>query len=302
MSTYNGEKYVKEQILSILSQNKVDVNIIIRDDGSADGTVQIIKELSSQNQKVELIEGDNVGFVGSFSELVNISLRQSGGNYFAFADQDDIWYPDKLYRACKKLDVYPKDVPNLFFSNSDIIDGNGKKTGRQFKQYRPYYTFGNMLLYPTLQGCSMAFNRKALELYNMNPPIISYHDRWMQYICSSMGNVYYEHQSLFAYRVHVSNALGVAKKNGLKMYLKRAKALITADRDRVGYYNMTNEFYQAYKNIIPAHNREVIETYLKYKLTIIDKLKMVFSKDFACPIPKVTEKALLLIHIFQNRI
>ena len=95
MSTYNGEKYLKEQIESILNQEKVEVNILIRDDGSCDKTLKIIKELS-KNPKISYYEGKNIGPAKSFMDLVNKSGDKF--NYYAFADQDDIWMPNKTKR------------------------------------------------------------------------------------------------------------------------------------------------------------------------------------------------------------
>ena len=92
MSTYNGEKYIREQIDSILQQS-MPADIMIRDDGSSDGTVDIIEEYISKGTPVELIKGENVGVIASFFELIKAAPEE---DYYAFSDQDDYWYPEKV--------------------------------------------------------------------------------------------------------------------------------------------------------------------------------------------------------------
>lgn len=88
MSTYNGEKYLKEQIDSILNQVKVEVFLMIRDDGSSDNTIAILKEYERQNRNIKIIKGKNIGVGNSFMQLLYNSAE---AEYYAFADQDDVW-------------------------------------------------------------------------------------------------------------------------------------------------------------------------------------------------------------------
>ena len=92
LSTYNGEKYVGAQIHSILTQNYKNIEIVVRDDGSKDKTVEIIKEYMQKYSNIVLHQGENLGFIKSFFEL----LKYEDADYYAFADQDDIWLPNKI--------------------------------------------------------------------------------------------------------------------------------------------------------------------------------------------------------------
>ena len=243
MSTYNGEKFLFPQIESILRQNNVKVEIFIRDDGSNDETICLLKKIQQECPNAIIIYGQNKGFIGSFSELVNYAYLNSDSDYYAFVDQDDLWYPDKLNKACGILSDFSDESPNLFCSNSDIIDANGNKTGRFFRQYIPRYTRGNVLMFPTFQGCSMVFNRKALEIYYHHPPQIAFHDRWMYLICHFLGNIHYETTPLFGYRVHEFNALGLKKKYSFMENIKKLWQMFFTSNDS-GYYVMNKEFYE----------------------------------------------------------
>ena len=107
MSTYNGEKYIEQQIKSILAQENVDVTLYIRDDGSFDNTVYCIKKFQDKN--INIIIGDNKGPCNSFLELVN--LVDDTYDYYAFSDQDDVWLPQKLKKSIdliEKINVSEK--------------------------------------------------------------------------------------------------------------------------------------------------------------------------------------------------
>jgi rhamnosyltransferase len=124
LSTYNGEKYLKELLDSVLNQNcedKIKVSIFVRDDGSSDNTTNILKEYE-QNGKIILFGhgGCNLGFAKSFSSLLaNAPLS----DYYAFCDQDDIWLPDKLISAVERLEKEDNnEIPLLYSTNLIVVD------------------------------------------------------------------------------------------------------------------------------------------------------------------------------------
>ena len=102
MSTYNGEKYVREQLDSILNQTYKNIEIVVRDDGSKDNTVKIIKEYQEKYKNIKLVTGKNLGFIKSFFELLKITES----DYYSYADQDDIWMENKIELAVELLDQH----------------------------------------------------------------------------------------------------------------------------------------------------------------------------------------------------
>ena len=302
MSTFNGAAYLIAQIESIIHQIDIDLKLVIRDDGSKDNTLALANELAQKNPNIEVIAGENKGFVGSFSELIKYAWDNFPEyEYFAFADQDDVWYPNKLKVACKKLSEYPKDVPNLFCSNSDIIDGEGKKTGKKFRNYYPHYTRGNILMFPTLQGCSMVFNRKAVELYAGHLPMVSFHDRWMYLICHFLGNVYYAHTPLFGYRVHENNTLGLKQEYGFIEGLRRLLDMLFKKQESE-YFRMNKEFFETFSSFLQNDDLIIFKRYLSYKSHCEDKLNLLFSHDFGTPIPTIREKIIYYPHVLLNKL
>lgn len=274
MSTYNGEKFLREQLDSILSQEGVDVRLLVRDDGSNDNTCAILEEYSCKHKRIDVVCGANVGFVKSFSNLVELAADyKTHVDYYAFSDQDDVWFPDKLSTGAEILSKMNQEKPLLFSSNSTYIDAEGNALGN-FHEKEPYRTKENVMIYPTEQGCSMMFNKKAVELYNMHPPMVAWHDRWMCLICNFMGGMVYCHEPLFGYRVHGGNALG--KRDNFFRHLKYQFNLFINPQSN--NFPIILEFNKAFKHDLPSPNMSFLNVYIGYKHSMRKKLQLMSSK------------------------
>ena len=139
LSTYNGEKYLKEQIESILKQKEVDKKLIVRDDGSSDSTIKILEEISNKNKKIIFYKGKNIGPARSFMELLK---KSEEADYYSFADQDDIWEENKIISAINKLNNI--NEPELYLSALGIV--NESLENIETKKVSGKYTFeGEMI-------------------------------------------------------------------------------------------------------------------------------------------------------------
>lgn len=284
MSTYNGEAYLREQLDSILRQDGVHVHLLIRDDGSTDRTCDILAEYAVRYDNVEWEGQENVGFFRSFSMLAEKALTfPEPIDFYAFSDQDDIWMPNKLKTACRFLEgimnqeagVRSQDVPLLFSSNSLFMDDNMNIMG-SFHNEAPHYTKQNVMIYPTEQGCSMVFNKRALELYDSHPPRNAWHDRWMCLICNFLGQTVYCQSPLFYYRIHGGNMIG--KKQSLwARIMDDIKFFFTSDAKNS---QMVEEFYQAYRSQLSDEDLKILNVFLNYKDSFKNKWKIVMSPEY----------------------
>ena len=284
MSTYNGEVYLREQLDSILRQDGVHVHLLIRDDGSTDRTCDILAEYAVRYDNVEWEGQENVGFFRSFSMLAEKALTfPEPIDFYAFSDQDDIWMPNKLKTACSFLEGImnqevggrSQDVPLLFSSNSLFMDDNMNIMG-SFHNEAPYYTKQNVMIYPTEQGCSMVFNKRALELYDSHPPRNAWHDRWMCLICNFLGQTVYCQSPLFYYRIHGGNMIG--KKQSLwARIMDDIKFFFTSDAKNS---QMVEEFYQAYRSQLSDEDLKILNVFLNYKDSFKNKWKIVMSPEY----------------------
>lgn len=301
MSTYNGEEYLQTQIESIIRQKDVNVQLLVRDDGSKDKTVDLLHYLSTKYPNIKYYRAANVGFIKSFNELVINAINiEPKADYYAFVDQDDVWHEDKLRRAIAYLTTVPPDKPNLFCSNSNLINGDGEKIGL-YKTMRPYYTKGNTIIYPIIQGCSMVFNRKALEIYFYSMNNLAYHDRWMYHICTFLGNTYYEHEPLFDYRIHGSNALGIKKKKTAISYLSSLYKTIFIKKESI-YFPWVKDFYNTFEKRLSDNDKNIILTYLNYKQKFTCKYLLLIKKEYYPTERTISNILFHILHAIFNKL
>lgn len=123
LSTYNGEQYLKEQVKSIQDQTYRDWQLLIRDDGSTDGTVEIIQELVAQDERIRFINQgaiENLGVIKSFHAL----LKYEKADLYCFSDQDDVWLPEKITLQVAEAAKHPQEVPLLVYTDLKVVDEN----------------------------------------------------------------------------------------------------------------------------------------------------------------------------------
>ena len=207
MSTYNGEKYIRTQLDSILEQDYRDIGILIRDDGSADATREIIKEYAEKYFNITWYAGENIGVQKSFFDLITKADLEK--DYYAFADQDDKWLPGKISRAVSILERYPKDVPVLYCSDKIIVDEELRPLKVTVSRVMKKPSFGNALVQDMCTGCTAVMNKTLLKLIrNQIPDYVIMHDWWFYLTASCFGEVYYDKGSYILYRQHGNNTSG----------------------------------------------------------------------------------------------
>lgn len=212
MSAYNGEKYIVQQIDSILNQKDVEISLIIRDDSSTDNTLEVLSNYES-SPYIEIIKGKNIGCGNSFMEML---YNCGDADYFALADQDDLWFPEKLIMAIKKIENY-SDKPVLYTSNQTITDEFLQIKGLRY-QDSPKFELDDIIMGNNLAGCTFVINRKLKELltsYERRPSPdflrIRIHDAWICAFSKCVGEVVYDCNSYMLYRQHSNNVVGVRK-------------------------------------------------------------------------------------------
>lgn len=204
LSTYNGEAYLREQLDSYLALDPLlSLRVLIRDDGSTDGTRQILEEYR-QRYGFTVILGDNVGLNRSMYALV--AARDPSCDYYAFSDQDDVWLPDKLTRAATAL--RGAEEPCLYAGSSQITDATLRVQGCTRVPTRPP-SFYNAMVENVCIGHTLVVNRALMDLYatGFSPDIFVF-DWWMYLLASSHGRVICEDSRSTLYRQHGDNAIG----------------------------------------------------------------------------------------------
>ncbi len=206
MSTYNGEKYIKEQLDSILGQTYQDIRILIRDDSSSDGTVAILREYSERYHNIEYYVGSNLGAQGSFFDLFAHVDKQA--EYIAACDQDDVWYEDKIETAVCCLQGL--EGPGLYCCKTQLTDKNLSPMEDQLRHSEPTVTFGNALIENICTGCTMVINKALYQIVEGKWPKQSVmHDWWFYQVAVCFGKVIYDNRPHIFYRQHENNVIGL---------------------------------------------------------------------------------------------
>lgn len=227
MSTYNGKNYLKEQLDSILNQKfEGNLDILIRDDGSIDGTQKILDEYQKSFKCISWYQGENKKPARSFWELL---LKASGSDYYAFADQDDVWDLDKLQVAVNALNSLNNDNPHLYMSDVRVVDRNLNLISQSMINKDNPVDYPKSLLNNICPGCTYVFNEKARKLASIFNAEIDYmfmHDWKLYKIVACFGDVFFDKTAHMSYRQHGDNSIGAHKSK-----LAHIRDLIKADKD-----------------------------------------------------------------------
>jgi glycosyltransferase involved in cell wall biosynthesis len=207
LSTYNGERYLRPLLDSLGSQAYPDLSILIRDDGSTDNTLPLLKECASGSPNIEIVQGEHLGFVQSFFTL--LAFASPTAKYFALCDQDDVWQPDKISRAIELLSACPPHLPALYCSRLALVDENLKPL-RLSEMPTKGLSFRNALVENHVVGCTSLFNQSALQLLTPLPSACVSHDWWIYLVASAFGAVVYDPEPRILYRQHAHNVFGIS--------------------------------------------------------------------------------------------
>jgi glycosyltransferase involved in cell wall biosynthesis len=217
MATYNGGRFIEEQIRSIQLQSHSDWMLYIRDDASKDDTVLKILQIECKDSRVKLVRDKlgNQGAIGNFSTLMEVALEENA-EYLFFADQDDVWQPDKLtimLGAMEELELkYGEQTPLLVHCDLSVVNETLQPIAHSFVKYSRLSPtsaeLGVLLCQNQVTGCACAINRTLLELACPVPRNALMHDWWLALLASSAGKIGFIPQPLVMYRQHAGNVLG----------------------------------------------------------------------------------------------
>ncbi len=218
MATFNGERFLAQQIDSILAQDYRQIRIVIRDDGSTDGTIGIISQfIRLHPEKISLFSGEEarLGATGSFMALI----QQARAEYVMLADQDDVWLPAKV-SACllemkKSESRYGEGTPLLIHTDLKVVDEKLSVVSGSFWKYQSLSpgcdSINRLLVQNVVTGCTVMMNRSLLNLVRPVDGGVIGHDWWLGLMASAFGEIIYLPQATMLYRQHGKNAVGAVK-------------------------------------------------------------------------------------------
>jgi glycosyltransferase involved in cell wall biosynthesis len=253
LSSYNGETFIKEQLASIASQSIKGVHLSIRDDGSTDDTLNLIRNFCAENPMSRYIEADNIGVVGSFLSLLQNAALDN--DFVAFSDQDDVWHREKLEVAIKRLSEVRNGYPAMYCCRTRLVDQDLAFIGYGHGLPRPA-VLKNALIQNVATGCTIVLNREAIDLLQRHFPDtdnVLMHDWWVYIVVSAFGEVCFDDNAYIDYRQHERNIVGV--QNGLQFWLLRFSRIL--NRDKCQIVNQVKEFFDLYGTELPEKEKQL---------------------------------------------
>lgn len=270
MSTYNGRQFIQEQINSVLAQHGVKAKITIRDDGSSDGTQEI---LNKYGDDINWSQGENIGPAQSFMVLLK---NAEAADFYAFSDQDDYWQPEKLKVATDF--ICNEDVPALYFSRTQLTDANLNPTS--IIRIDPLLTFGESLVYEFIAGCTIVMNRRLRDIIvQYIPEYVPMHDVWVYSVALAVGaKIHFDKQPHILYRQHGNNTIGQGY-GALHEWNRRIKRFVRSEHSR---YRRACEIKKGYARYIEKQNADILDTFINAKYNFLKRLSLCCDKRFLC--------------------
>jgi glycosyltransferase involved in cell wall biosynthesis len=258
IASYNGADFIVEQLESIRTQNLPGLKAYISDDGSVDRTYQLIEENTAlwRNDSLHLFSGPQTGFCNNFMSLINTPDIEA--DFFAFADQDDIWEVDKLSTALSKLKKVAADIPALYCSRSRLIDIAGKKIGFS-PLFKKKPSFQNAMVQCIAGGNTMVMNKAARNLLMQTKgALIASHDWWSYLLIAGAGGVvFYSSYPSTLYRQHHSNVYG--RNNNWVGRWHRMRLLF---QGLFSHWNTINCLaLQQYSHLLTPQNQQILDIF-----------------------------------------
>lgn len=291
LSTYNGEKYLQQQLDTIYAQSGVVVDLLVRDDGSTDQTLEILENQKSAG-RLNWYTGENLKPARSFLHLLSAAPE---AEYYAFADQDDYWMRDKLHVAYSRLKDYV-DRPALYFCQTQLVDE--ELVPLINVKINPLLTYGEALIHQFVGGCTMVMNQKMRDIVvRYTPNYLQMHDFWIYDIALAVGaTVEFDKKPHMLYRQHGKNAVG--QLNDTKFVWKsRMDRLRKNEHIRL---KTAQELWNGFEDLMTEENRELTQRILSYRNNWATKWSLLCDKRLTCSKLSVTlsTKVAILLNLF----
>lgn len=265
LSTYNGHRYIKEQLDSLLAQDYYEISICVRDDGSTDSTVEILREYAAKDDRIILTEGHNLGCAGSFFNL----LCSTDAEIFMFCDQDDIWLSKKVSNAVTALVSAGLERSLLYHTDLVVVDEALQTLSSSFMvhqgiQIPQAHTLEVLSLQNCVVGCTVAMTAALVREVKISKELMdgaAMHDWWLALFACCKGTLIYSQQAEILYRQHGANVSGASRRSwfeGIRFQLS-SNGVKRINSYRCKVSRQASEFVAKYSAELSLSQRKILE-------------------------------------------
>jgi glycosyltransferase involved in cell wall biosynthesis len=304
LASYNGEKYIKEQIESLLAQTMQDFKLFINDDRSTDGTFAIISkyaEMYPEKITASQNEGNSGGAKHNFMKM----MIKHKDDYIMLCDQDDVWLPEKIEKSLKKIRemeaLYGKGTPLMSYADLAVTDENLNVIAPSYQKMSnkcfSKNAVRNLLTMNVAAGCTQIYNRALADLFSAEPVFMEAHDWWAALTVSVFGKADTVPEPVILYRQHGNNDIGAKKTLSFRYILYVVKNLDKMTGIINGSYRQAGSLLQLYGPILSEAQKEMLGAYASVpSLSRMGRLGTVFKyKTFMHGTARKTAQIMILL-------
>ncbi|WP_374951381.1 glycosyltransferase family 2 protein [Mucilaginibacter sp.] len=286
IATYNGQKYLEQQIESILRQTVTPDEIIVCDDCSTDGTAAILESYKQQELLTYVVNNAQLGVIGNFKKGVALA---KAGNYISLSDQDDEWMPDKLEKCANLLKTIDSErMPCMVYSDLMLVDKDDNILNMSFwnevgQQEKYQHNLQTLLFNQFVNGCTMLFNPALARMFSEIPNQVRFHhDDWIAVAAFAFGNVQRIDEPLVRYRKHDNNVTIEADKKPRSRYRSIREQLLKVVKGQDDFLairlELANLFYGEYALKMTGEVKMYFEKFLSLQKRSYFFKKLAFRK------------------------
>ena len=277
IGTYNGSKFIEDQLLSIINQSYTNLEIIIADDASTDNTVAIVKEIAEKHNRIKVHAfSENLGYIQNFERGIALTT----GDLISLSDQDDWWHESKIEKLVNQI-----NTSDLIYCDSTFVDENLEPINNSFSKSKHMIDSKNpinFIIDNCVSGHAMLFKKSLFEKAKPFPPLIP-HDWWLAFWATMNNGLVYLNEPLIKYRHHDSNVIASTsyKKTKSEKTMERRNRLLyfheASKKADSPYQDRLLQFKNSYRNFSFLTNLKRARLFYKHRT---DVLKILRKSEF----------------------
>lgn len=260
LASYNGEAYIAQQLRSLQNQTFTDWQVIVHDDGSTDGTVDIVRQFQTADPRIRLVE-DRVQTGSAAANFMHL-LRYAEAPFCAFCDQDDVWLEDKLERMYSVLSRLDNSKPQMVWSNSYVYSMDTGDISGYATLWQPQNLRELLFANAGVQGCALLFNEPLRRICADAPDVVAMHDHLFTLAAVTFGELHCVPRRLMLYRRHGAAVTGATYKSfgeRLRHFFAPGKTVIDGK-----HLQAIHSFYDKYAPLMPEEAKRTFNDFFQF--------------------------------------
>lgn len=261
MATYNGVEYIASQIRSLQSQSLSDWTLLVHDDGSTDGTLDVVAQFANADPRIKVVN-DGVRFHDCALNFIHL-LKFSEAPYCIFCDQDDIWLENKLQLMYDAIAMADSNKPQAVYSNAFIYNPEVPTISGSATLCRPHTLYDVLFMNGGIQGCALMFNAKLREICRNAPKVVAMHDHLLTLSAIVFGNLTYIDKHLMLYRRYDGTVTGFTAgslHDRIKPFFDPSKTVLHGK-----HYLAIRSFVDKYSSIISDNDKAIFCDFFRFE-------------------------------------